>query len=156
MMRSSVAHCKTKDWQADTKACQSETRVTKFFCLLYAFMLWPEWKTSESLILSFESDKYFLDKLHWVAFAQFVIMSLSLSLDFSPRRPYLKGTDSTKVIWIFLEQILYIWFVSFLRPCFVSSQLSFYFVLNNNRGRLSNHTSTLQVHVFWIQAQTCT
>ena len=58
--------------------------VTTFFCLLYAFMLWPEQKTPESLILFFESDKYFLDKLHWVAFAQFVIMmSLSLCLSTS-------------------------------------------------------------------------
>jgi len=57
--------------------------VTKFFCLLYAFMLWPERKTSELLILSFESDRYFLDKLYWMAFGQFVIM-MSLSLSLSP------------------------------------------------------------------------
>ena len=54
-------------------------------------MLWPERKTSESLILSFESDRYFLDKLHWIAFAQLVIMmSLSLFRLLSEKGPILQ------------------------------------------------------------------
>ena len=68
-----------------------DNQYLRFFYLLYAFMLWPERKTSESLILSFESDRYFLDKLHWIAFAQLVIMmSLSLFRLLSEKGPILQ------------------------------------------------------------------
>ena len=66
-----------------TKPVSLRQSVTKFFCLLYAFMLWPERKTPESLILSFESERYFLDKLLTEWHLPNSWSYVSLSLDFS-------------------------------------------------------------------------
>ena len=97
--------------------------VTKVFYLLYAFMLWPERKTSESLILSFESDRYFLDKLQWIAFAQFVIMmSLSLFRLLSEKGPILQQ-------WSEFSGSKYFIFDSFLASVLTLFPDSYLFIL---------------------------